>query len=54
MAKCSICNESLKELFLEKLKGTLVKKPGSQKQYAVCFACQKKFPTKESMLGQMK
>ncbi|MBI1968577.1 hypothetical protein HYS49_01575 [Candidatus Woesearchaeota archaeon] len=54
MAKCSICSEKIAELFLEKLKGTIVKKPGSQKQYAVCFSCQKKFPSKEELLLQIK
>ncbi|MDP3640494.1 MAG: hypothetical protein Q8R53_04840 [Nanoarchaeota archaeon] len=54
MAKCSICSEKIAELFLEKIKGTIVKKPGSQKHYVVCFACQKKFPTKEELLQQIK
>ena len=35
-------------------KGTIVKKPGSGKQYPVCFECQKKFPTKEELLEHMK
>ena len=50
MTKCNICNEKLAELFLEKIKGTIVYKPGSKKQYYVCFLCQKKFPGKEEML----
>lgn len=54
MTKCSICSEPIKELFLEKLKGTVIKKPGSKKQYAVCFACQKKFPTKEGLMQHIK
>jgi len=54
MAKCSICGNTLAELFLEKLKGTIIKKPGSSKQYPVCFACQKKFPGKAEMLAQIK
>lgn len=52
MAKCSICNGKIEELFLGKIKGTIVKKPGSNKQYPVCFDCQKKFPKKEEMLRQ--
>jgi uncharacterized protein with PIN domain len=54
MAKCNICNNKIAELFLEKLKGTIVKKSGTSKQYAVCFECQKKFQTKEEMLEQIK
>ncbi|MBT3298077.1 hypothetical protein HN385_04075 [archaeon] len=53
MAKCKICNNKIKELFLGKLKGTIVKKEGSSKLYNVCFACQKKFSTKEDMLKQI-
>ena len=54
MVKCSICGNKLQELFLEKLKGTIVKKPGKSKQYNVCFECQKKFKTKEELLEQIK
>jgi len=53
MAKCSICGNKIQELFLEKLNGTIVKKPGSSKQYEVCFECQKKFPNKEEMLKKV-
>jgi len=53
MAKCSICGNKIAELFLEKLKGTVMKKPGSSKQYPVCFECQKKFPTKEELLKNL-
>ncbi len=54
MAKCSICNDKLEELFLEKIKGTIVRKPGGKKQYLVCFKCQKKYPDKEELLKQIK
>lgn len=54
MAKCDICGEKLSELFLEKLKGTVVKKAGSGKLYYLCFDCQKKFRTKEQQLKQLK
>ncbi len=54
MAKCSICGNKLQELFLEKLKGTIVKKPGKSKQYSVCFECQKKFKTKAELLENIK
>tara|TARA_Y100000310_G_C20098411_1_gene541557 strand:- start:132 stop:263 length:132 start_codon:yes stop_codon:yes gene_type:complete len=42
------------ELFLEKLKGTILKKVGSSKQYPVCFECQKKFQNKKELLEQVK
>jgi hypothetical protein len=54
MAKCSICGNKLIELFLEKIKGTIVKKPGKSKKYEVCFECQKKFKSKEELLAQIK
>lgn len=54
MTKCTICGNKISELFLEKPKGTIVKKPGSNKQYSICFECQKKFPTKEEILKQIK
>ena len=47
MVKCNICGNKLQELFLGKVKGTIVKKTGSNKQYHVCFECQKKFKNKE-------
>ncbi len=53
MAKCSICKNEIKELFLGKLKGTVVKKEGSSKQHTICFACQKKFLTKKELLEQI-
>ncbi|MFA6461279.1 MAG: hypothetical protein WCV90_03350 [Candidatus Woesearchaeota archaeon] len=54
MVKCDICGSKLEELFLEKVKGTIVRKTGSSKTYTVCFACQKKFKTKEELLAQIK
>ena len=53
MVKCSICKEKIQELFLGKLKGTIVKKQGSNKQYPICFVCQKKFKTKEELLKNL-
>jgi len=53
MAKCSICKNSIATLFLEKLKGTVIKKEGSNKQYPVCFECQKKFNTKKELLENL-
>ena len=54
MAKCSICGNKIKELFLGKLKGTVVKKEGSNKQYPICFECQKKFQNKGELLENIK
>ncbi|NQV91294.1 hypothetical protein HQ489_02365 [Candidatus Woesearchaeota archaeon] len=54
MVKCSICGDKIQELFLEKIKGTIVRKPGTNKQYEICFQCQKKFGSKEELLAQIK
>jgi hypothetical protein len=53
MAKCSICGEKIQELFLEKIKGTIVRKPGYEKQYEICFQCQKKLGSKEEILKKL-
>jgi len=53
MTKCSLCNNQIQELFLEKMKGTIIRKPGSGKQYFICFDCQKKFKTKEEVLKKI-
>ncbi|MBU0456721.1 MAG: hypothetical protein ABH824_03150 [Nanoarchaeota archaeon] len=53
MTKCTICGNKIKELFLGKLKGTILKKFGSSKQYPVCFECQKKFKNKEELIGKI-
>jgi hypothetical protein len=53
MAKCDICKNKIAELFLGKIKGTVVKKAGSSKHYHVCFECQKKLKTKEEILKQL-
>ena len=54
MVKCTICGNKLKELFLGKLKGTIVKKPGASKKYYVCFECQKKCKSKEELMEKIK
>jgi DNA-directed RNA polymerase subunit RPC12/RpoP len=54
MVKCSICRNKIKELFLGKLKGTVVRKEGSSKKYYICFDCQKKFKNKEEMMKEIK
>jgi len=42
------------ELFLGKIKGTILRKEGKSKKYYVCFDCQKKFKSKEEMLKAIK
>ena len=46
--KCDICNEEIEEIFLGKIKGTLVKlKKGEKiKEYFVCNKCQKEYGDK--------
>ncbi|MEK6969191.1 MAG: hypothetical protein AABW48_02070 [Nanoarchaeota archaeon] len=54
MVKCDLCGNKLAELFLGKLKGTIIRKPGASKQYTVCFECQQKLPNKEELLNKLK
>ncbi|MDD5331835.1 MAG: hypothetical protein PHE43_03365 [Candidatus Nanoarchaeia archaeon] len=44
--KCAVCNEKIEQTFLEKIKGTFVKKK------PVCNACQKKY-SKEEILKKI-
>ncbi len=53
MTKCTLCNTKIQELFLEKIKGTILYKPGSRKQYPICFDCQKKAGSKEEMIKKL-
>ena len=53
MAKCSICKNKIIELFLGKLKGTIIKKSGSSKQHYICFECQKKYKNKQEILTKL-
>jgi len=50
--KCEICKKKIEETFLKKILGTYVKDEKGKK-HAVCFECQKKFPTKEELLKQL-
>lgn len=53
MTKCSICSKKIQVTFLNKLLGTYIKnKKGKRK--AVCFECQKKFPSKDSLMKNIK
>jgi len=50
--KCEICKKRIEETFLKKILGTYVKDEKGKK-HAVCFECQKKFPSKEELLKQL-
>jgi len=52
MVKCNICGNKIKEMWLGKIKGTMIKKAG--KKCYVCFECQKKLKQKEDILEQIK
>ncbi|MBR9683530.1 hypothetical protein GOV03_03230 [Candidatus Woesearchaeota archaeon] len=54
MVKCSICGNKIAELFLGKLKGTILRKEGTSKKYHICFDCQKKFKSKAEILKAIK
>jgi len=51
--KCEICKEKIEEIFLGKIKGTIVKKPGESKPHYVCQHCQKKHQSKEEILSKI-
>ena len=53
MTKCDICSNKIVELFLKKLRGTVVKKAGSSKKYFICSDCQKS-KSKEELLSSIK
>ena len=50
---CNVCGAKIGETFLGKIKGTYVK-DGKGKMRAVCFGCQKKFPSKEDLIKSIK
>jgi DNA polymerase II large subunit len=43
--KCDVCNKAVETQFLDKIKGTYIKKKGKKK--AVCQSCQKKLSNEE-------
>ncbi|MCK4589929.1 MAG: hypothetical protein KAT77_05785 [Nanoarchaeota archaeon] len=51
--KCEICKNKIEEIFLSKIKGTIIKKPGSSKPHYLCPDCQKKHPKKEELLEKI-
>ena len=50
--KCEICKKNIQELFLEKIKGTVVK-DNKGKKHTVCFECQKTLETKDAILEKL-
>ena len=46
--KCSICGNEIEEVFLEKIRGTMVKIKKGEKnaEYLVCDECQKQYGDK--------
>jgi len=50
--KCALCKKGIEQTFLGKIIGTVVK-DAKGKPHTVCFECQKKFQTKESVLAQL-
>jgi ribosome-binding protein aMBF1 (putative translation factor) len=50
--KCEICGNSIPETFMAKIVGTIIK-DAKGKKHSICFECQKKFKTKEEILGKI-
>jgi len=48
--KCSICNGKIENTFLEKIKGSYIRKKG--KLHTICSDCQKKYK-KEEVLNKL-
>lgn len=53
MVKCKVCGNKVDTTFLNKLLGTYVK-DSKGKKHAICFECQKKLPSKETILKEIK
>jgi len=51
--KCEICNNKIKETFLKKILGTVVKDENGKK-HSICNECQTKFKDKKTMLDRLK
>jgi hypothetical protein len=51
--KCEICKETVKETFLKKILGTVVKDEKGKK-HTICQNCQKRFEDKKSVLESLK
>ena len=49
--KCELCKASIEEIFLGKIKGTIIKDEKG-KHHMVCFDCQRKL-NKQEMLAKL-
>ncbi|MBD3249870.1 hypothetical protein GF336_07525 [Candidatus Woesearchaeota archaeon] len=50
--KCAICSKNIKETFLKKPLGTIIKDEKG-KQHYICSECQKRLNTKENILKEI-
>lgn len=50
--KCEICKQNVKETFLKKSLGTIVK-DAKGKKHQVCSDCQKRLGTKQELLSKL-
>ncbi len=46
MVKCEVCNQNISVVFLDKIKGTVIKDSKGKKHF-VCSECQKKHSVEE-------
>lgn len=51
--KCEICKKKIAEMFLDKIKGTIIYDKNHKKRF-VCFECQKNFKDKDKLLAGLK
>jgi uncharacterized protein with PIN domain len=50
--KCEICKKKIAELFLDKIKGTIIYDKKNKKRF-VCFECQKRLGSKDNILSEL-
>ncbi len=50
--KCEICKKKIAEIFLNKIKGTIIYDKNHKKHY-ICFECQKRLGSKEKILEEL-
>ncbi|MDP7263129.1 MAG: hypothetical protein QF436_00360 [Candidatus Woesearchaeota archaeon] len=51
--KCEICSNEIEKTFMGKILGSYTK-DDKGKKHTICSECQKKFPTKEKILENIK
>jgi len=51
--KCEICGKKIGEMFLNKIKGTIIYDAKHKKRH-ICFECQKRLGSKEKILEGLK